>query len=420
MNCEEFKAIKDRYLQGNITPAEESALENHLANCDACQAIIDREISAGEPEKPTAPRDADHGSYHMDEKKQQKILRRAKYKNRFSLALFLFALFIVLGFVGTILSSLYFNCGGEDGRLYKTQKTAALLTESTFPNVSVPANSKPFPLLLSGAGWGDGSSVAVKPYFAVRGSYAMQKRVGREEYPVGHININQFFSFMNVKWQWQDNRFDNYLYFVYPEQTGNSNAGGVKVEQGDEAQEAWPALEMLSAGTVAEMSVSFDRTYTVDQVKSLLSDYDLDITWYAISTGQEANPYYPQDLHGPLSAFQGVWGFPDLSHNMLGEYSPIRSDDGAIREKYVLESMQFLAENEKTARKIYRGDPKTLQIPARYKYVKENGIHVYGVVVTGPSKELLRLKDVDVIHSPALGEIRLWNWFSRNFQGKMY
>jgi hypothetical protein len=237
---------------------------------------------------------------------------------------------------------------------------------------------------------------------------------------VGHININQFFSALNVKWQWQDNHFDNYLYFVYPEQVSNSNAGEAQTGQNNEPQDAWQALEMLPAGTVAEMSVSFNRTYTFEQVKSLLKDYDLDITWYAIATGQEANPYYPQDLHGLLSAFQGVWGFPDMSQNMLSEYSSIRSDDGAIRKKYVLQSMQFLAENEKTARKIYRGQPETLQIPARYKYVKENGIHVYGVVVTGPVKELLKLKDVDTIHSPALGEVRLWNWFSRNFEGKMY
>ena len=420
MNCEEFKAMKDRYLQGNITPAEERDMENHLENCADCRAIVDQEMAAGEPEVPTGLLSAGNTSYRIDEKKQQRILRRAKYKNRFSLALFMFALFIVLSFAGTLLSSIYFNYGGAEGRLYKTQKTAALLTEFTFPNVTVPAYSQPFPLLLSGAGWGDSSSVKVEPYFAVRGSYAMQKRVGREDYPVGHININQFFSSLNVKWQWQGERFDDYLYFVYPEQQDDGNTGETKTNLNNEAEPTWQALEMLAAGTVAEMSVSFDRTYTVDQVKSLLSDYDLDITWYAISTGQEANPHYPEDRHGPQSAFQGVWGFPDLSQNMLSEYSPIDSDDGAIREKYVLESMQFLAENKWTARKIYRGEPETLQIPARYKYVKENGIHVYGVVVTGPSKELLKLKDIDVINSPALGEVRLWNWFSRNFEGTMY
>ena len=419
MNCDECKAMKDRYLQGNVTPAEESDMENHLANCAACQIIVDQEIAAGEKATPPGNLAADGESYGINEKKQQKILRRAKYKNRFSLALFMLALFILLSIVGTILSSLYFNFGGAEGRLYRTQKTAALLTEFTFPNVTVPAYSEPFPLFLSGAGWGNSSSVEVKPYFAVRGSYAMQKRIGREDYPVGHIDINHFFSFMNVRWQWQGNSFDDYLYFVYPEEIFNADAGR-KASQSKEADQAWQALEMLPAGTVAEMSVSFDRTYTVDQVKALLADYDLDIAWYAISTGQEANPYYPQDRHGPLSAFQGVWGFPDMSQNMLSEYSTIRSDDGAVREKYVLESMQFLADNEQTARKIYRGDSNNLQIPARYKYVKENGIKVYGVVVTGPTKELLKLKDIAVISSPALGEVKLWNWFSRNFEGKMY
>jgi hypothetical protein len=35
-------------------------------------------------------------------------------------------------------------------------------------------------------------------------------------------------------------------------------------------------------------------------------------------------------------------------------------------------------------------------------------------VVTGPTKELLQLKELEAIHSPALGEIRLWNWFDRS------
>jgi hypothetical protein len=61
----------------------------------------------------------------LDECKQAKILRRAKYKNKFSLALFLMLLFFVLTIAGMLASSFYFNSGGENSRLYRVQKTAA-------------------------------------------------------------------------------------------------------------------------------------------------------------------------------------------------------------------------------------------------------------------------------------------------------
>jgi len=78
MNCEEFKAMKDRYLQGNITPAEERDMENHLENCADCRAIVDQEMAAGEPEVPTGLLSAGNTSYRIDEKKQQRILRRGE------------------------------------------------------------------------------------------------------------------------------------------------------------------------------------------------------------------------------------------------------------------------------------------------------------------------------------------------------
>lgn len=275
--------------------------------------------------------------------------------------------------------------------------------------MTVPARTSPFPLFLSGAGWGH-SSLEIKLYFAAQGNYAMQKRVGKESYVIGYLDINHFFSSMNVHWQWQDNSFRDYLNFYHPDQLNHAESEENFINS---SEPIWKALNILPAGTVGEMAVSFSRTYSMEEVKALLSDYDLDITWYAISTGQEANPYYPEDRQSPLSAFRGAWGLPELSLNLLYRSSV------TLQEEY-LESMKFLMKNEQTAKRIYRGEPEALRVPERYEYIKANGINVYGVVVTGPVKELLKLKSLDVIHSPALGDLKTWNWFNRNFQGEMY
>ena len=93
-------------------------------------------------------------------------MRRAKYKNRFNTAIFLLLLFAALNIAGSFLSSFYFNRGGENSLLYRTQKTAALLTEFTFPNVTMPLSFVPSSSFFSRAGWGH-SSVEIKPYFYI-------------------------------------------------------------------------------------------------------------------------------------------------------------------------------------------------------------------------------------------------------------
>lgn len=46
----------------------------------------------------------------------------------------------------------------------------------------------------------------------------------------------------------------------------------------------------------------------------------------------------------------------------------------------------------------------------RYKFLEENGFITYGAVVTGPVKELLKLRDVEGVQGEQLGEVELWNW----------
>ena len=46
----------------------------------------------------------------------------------------------------------------------------------------------------------------------------------------------------------------------------------------------------------------------------------------------------------------------------------------------------------------------------RIAYMKENGVNMFGVVVTGPTKEILKLKDEQWVGGMKVGEVRLWNW----------
>ena len=335
------------------------------------------------------------------------IPHMAKYKNRFNTVLFLLLLLFIAYIAGIYLSSMFFTLGKENSRNYKAEKTAALIMEFTFPNVS--ASIYPSPSFHTSGG-GSGSRFEVKPYFAAVGTYALEKQVGKERYPIGSLNMNHLFFTTSINWSWENGSYNNYLYFYHPDQYASLTTGHTA-----ETSPGWDNLETLPVGTVAELAVSFKQTYSIEQVMNMLADYELDIIWYAIATGLEGT-----SRQARLSVADGVWGVNDLSHNMQSENSTIRTDDGSVREEYFLDSMHFLAENESFAKKIYRGNPNDLRLAERCGYLNENGVQVYGVVVTGPTKELLKLRELEYIHFPALGEVRLWNWFSRNFSSQLY
>ncbi|OPX85883.1 MAG: putative anti-sigma-M factor YhdL [Pelotomaculum sp. PtaB.Bin104] len=224
--------------------------------------------------------------------------------------------------------------------------------------------------------------------------------------------MNHLLFSTTVNWSWENGSYNNYLCFYHPDQVASLSAGHTVTASPD-----WSALESLPAGTVAELAFSFKQTYSIEQVMNMLADYDLDILWYAITTGLE------ETSMPPLSVSDGIWGFKDLSDNMLSGNSTIKTDDSSVREEYFLDSMRFIAENESLAKKIYRGNPNNLRLAERRQYLEENGVQVYGVVVTGPSKELLKLRELGSIHCPTLGEVSLWNWFnsfSRSFSEQLY
>lgn len=74
----------------------------------------------------------------------------------------------------------------------------------------------------------------------------------------------------------------------------------------------------------------------------------------------------------------------------------------------MLNNMDNLLKNE--SKSYYENFLGLYYLQERYDYLKKNGFTVYGAVVTGPVKELLKLKDVKEIRGAQLGEMDYWNW----------
>ena len=153
------------------------------------------------------------------------------------------------------------------------------------------------------------------------------------------------------------------------------------------------------------MAVSFDKLYSLDKVYDIFR-YDVDLLWFPVNTGVETD-----QRNGPLlSVVDNLIGLPQFAHTLEyepgsgGNFSLQDEGDSEKKEAAFIRGLEFLLEHENWAKKAYRGREEELMLRERLDYVRENGLKVYGAVITGPTKELLRLKEVKEIKYPVLGE----------------
>ncbi|SET70689.1 Putative zinc-finger [Natronincola peptidivorans] len=388
MNCSDVEKKWQDYLNGTLNPEEEEKIVDHINICSNCNKKLDHELE----EKKLHP----HKIFSINEDKQVKILRRAKWKSRVSNAFSVISIFLMVTIVSMILSTAYFSVGKNRGNT--AANVSIMVTELTMPNI-VPA----------------GSNSRVKSFFRMESSHELRKKIGYDYQTIGRQNTNMLFNHMNVQRDWHKGALEVKMYFIYPHSAHEA-------PYDDKENPAWETLEILPEGTVSELAVSFDKSYTLEEVFDIFEGYDLDLLWFAVETGIETDlatgPY--------LSVMDGLMGFPHFARSLVyepespGNYSLAVRGDAEKKNSAFIRGVEFLAEHQGWAEKAYRGSPKRFLLNERLEYLQENGVKIYGVVLTGPTKELLSLKEVEEIKYPVLGEVVLWNWYNRMFHGTIY
>lgn len=182
-------------------------------------------------------------------------------------------------------------------------------------------------------------------------------------------------------------------------------------EDGDrirnERQGAIEQLSHIGDGFVAEMNFSIIKGMSPRQLAEMLSEYDLWITGMAMYSGE-----FKDVVISNFSSSGGSMFVPHLTLRPIVSYS----EDGLGRgETLSLSSMaidtaadQMLEDLEWLTTYVnYNGVDMDKQ---RLAYLKNNGVLVYGASVTGPVRELEKLKEEQVFHSFELGQVEIWNW----------
>lgn len=388
---EDFKKkIKD-YMEGRLSGEEKDEIEKEIEKIDKYQSVIEELVEREETDK------IPDKSSNFINGKENKILRRGKWKARFQNALTAIGIILGVTIISGIITSLFYTIG-RPNKVEVYRDVVASTIAVTQPNVRL-----------------SGSGTSVNPYFTMGIEASLSKMVGASDIKAGNINVLFLFGqagFPKRQWFLDENR--RYL-FSYP-------AGKLPVPVNSE----WVKLEKLPEGTVAEAFLSFDRLYGTDEILGKFKDVDTKPLWFAVDTGVDDlsdeknkfeftpigfpyNPLWHSSDWTVIKHSEGKWG--DFGKTVTEsavapELDPYGS--GKVRDENFINTLSLLKEYEGIADRIANGPQ--LNIGKRIEYLKSHGVNIYGMVVTGPTKELLKLKENPLITGIRLGEVRLWDW----------
>ncbi|WP_127535967.1 anti sigma factor C-terminal domain-containing protein [Paenibacillus illinoisensis] len=167
-------------------------------------------------------------------------------------------------------------------------------------------------------------------------------------------------------------------------------------------------LAEIDDGHVAEMSLSLKNLASPNQLMKLLSDYDVAVTAMPIYSGEFTQPDASYSRAGLFD-----YNIPHLTLKPLYEFNLkgarwfnyfVPEDAGQMQEQ--IDAM--LTELKWMINHLDYNEAE--QDKQRLAYLDENGVQVYGAVVTGPVRELEKLTKLAEFHHFQLSRVEVWNW----------
>lgn len=380
---EDYKRKLDLYEKGELTGIELEEFELELEKLEKLQETLE------ENQKMKVTSSA------ISDKKMQRIMRRSKWKARLQTAFSALGLLLLLTIVSTLLTSVYYSWGKPD-------------------RMDVFRNVIDYTLTVTDPyGYIGGTSMGANSFFGVKATRDLNKVVGRETKMVGELEVNFLFSKMSDTVR---DEFDSGSQ-VKPSFAFPAN------RRGDGSD--WKKLESLPEGTVVSAYVSFDKLLDTNDVFKRFEGKDLDLIWLAVYTGVEAKqmenegyirlpigfpraPIWHEDdmIIDSREVEKGLFGSQIISESSSSpDYS---ENDQNVFHKQFLKTLNFLKDHEEKANKIIIFEQ--LGLSKKIEYLKKNGIQHYGVVITGPTKEVLKLKDESWVRYLVVDEVEFWNW----------
>lgn len=305
--------------------------------------------------------------------KLQKKMKRSLSSSKIRMIFLTITIALMLGPTSFILTLVYYAFGTSSTTIMDVTSQTLYITE---PNTSL--EEMEFDLNFSP--------------FSMQLEFEQYKRIGSEDYKANTYTMNYTFNKLSNK------EIDTSLERVRPKNATETNPWLTHPDNTSEINSVkeWRVLSGLPDETVVEAYISFNTLYSVEETKKLFSN--VEILWAAVNTGVEAtNLSEAGNVVSPI-------GYP--VQRDTSTWSPFHTM--MENEKVFIEILDFLMEHEELATNV--SSAKNLELAERREFIEKNGIEVYGVVVTGPKKEVEALQQMRDIRSMKIGEVKLWNW----------
>lgn len=374
---DDFKRKLESYTNGNLSDDERKEVEQELDKMEIYQAYVD-EMMEGK------------GSDKESNVNEKKLVKRGKWKARFFNTTITIAVLFVFLIISSILTTVYYTQGNP----YRTdvyREVMEVSVETFIPNVTMR-----------------NSSINTGAFFTAEYSNNnLVRLVGNDEVDIGNMQASFFFSFPNIE---LPNGADSFPMLIYPEDEESSQADG------------FVQLENLPEGTVSELYISFSDYMTTDEVLALFEGENMLPRWFAVDVGYGEGEYiYETPVGFPYDGY-----FLQMNNELVsreeektGLFGSVVSEawqqegfeaygDGEARNGEFIQALSLLEQYPRVTEQFMW--TTTDRLKEKISYIGEHGVRIYGVVVTGPSKELLKLADEEWVRSAAIGETRLWNW----------
>lgn len=323
---------------------------------------------------------------------ENKILKRSKWTLTMKIIRVLVALLLIYAVYMIGLSIALEKLDAERKHTYYSQ----VAIEWTVPNVK---------------GIYDTETLELSPFGTQTFRYNLVKMVGHEEVIVGDVTMKKAMlnQFSQLKITHPGKEQLSAFTFSLPEDPRT----GEKLFADSGQADVWTRLEKLPEGTVGELAFSTTAFMSPEEVIELLKAYELDILWMPLYTGEFLDNR-PLGWSGGSSSLT-VFGMIGLSGGKEhGDHFNNSARIHTLTANTIEESKRMMLKNMKELLAMNKSYYERLlglsALQEQYAYIQDEGFTAYGATVTGPVKELLKLKELETIQGVQLGEVELWNW----------
>lgn len=371
MKCEDVNRYWEDYINNRCASDVEEQIDTHIEGCEQCESRLERAVM----EQQAIQKEQNSPKEPMYSKK---IIRKAKIKHRLSMSFTFVSLAIAFVLICSLFTAFFYTWNDKIDRARLVNQTYFQMTSPNFYLRSNVSNTTPF--------------------FKVNYNFSVYKLVGREQQVIGEYEPSLLFNqFMNKDQRQVVSLTD--LHFVNRYIKNNY----------DDYNQIWTTLEKLPEGTVSEVAVTFTDVLTYDQLFAMIKKYDIELVWAGIETKTEKE--YPSDAEMLYAG--DVIGMHEKALFDLMDYTGfdgIGEYDSTVREKIVQETLQYLIDNHHYLKKLNRNSFVHVDAKGAKKYIDAHGVQLYGAILTGPTKELLKLQNEEQVLYADLGEVDFWNW----------